>query len=60
MLCHSDGALRLQALNAQLPAAQVRVPPEGARLLVASDGVWDAFQKTSRVASIARSAPTQV
>lgn len=39
--------------------SQVRVPPEGARLLVASDGVWDAFMKTARVASIARSAATQ-
>lgn len=45
---------------ADMHGLQVRVPSEGARLLVASDGVWDAFEKTSRVASIARSAVTQV
>lgn len=41
-------------------ASQVMLPPEGSRLIVASDGVWDAFEKTQRVSSIARSAPTQV
>lgn len=49
-VCHQISAMCMQ----------VRVPPEGARLLVASDGVWDAFMKTARVASIARSAATQV
>lgn len=40
--------------------SQVLVPMEGARLLIASDGVWDAFEKTSRVTAIQRSQSTQV
>ena len=28
---------------------QVIVPPTGARLLIASDGVWDAYEKVSRL-----------
>ena len=40
--------------------SQVLVPMEGARLLIASDGVWDAFEKTSRVTAIQRSQNTQV
>lgn len=34
---------------------QVVVPPTGARLLVASDGVWDAYEKMSRIGSMLRS-----
>jgi integrin-linked kinase-associated serine/threonine phosphatase 2C len=36
---------------------QLRLPTRGARLMLASDGVWDAF-KTDRVAKIARKYPT--
>ena len=38
----------------------MRVPDTGARLLVASDGVWDAFERMSRVGMMARSWPTEV
>ncbi|KAL4855356.1 putative protein phosphatase 2C 15 [Chlorella vulgaris] len=34
---------------------QVLVPPTGARLLVASDGVWDAYEKMNRLGSMLRS-----
>jgi hypothetical protein len=30
------------------------VPPSGARLLVASDGVWDAYEKMTRIGSMLR------
>ncbi|KAL4444168.1 hypothetical protein ABPG75_011905 [Micractinium tetrahymenae] len=33
---------------------QVMVPPTGARLLVASDGVWDAYEKMNRIGSMLR------
>ena len=33
---------------------QVRLPPEGSRLIVASDGVWDAFEKTSKIPVMSR------
>jgi hypothetical protein len=36
------------------PACQVRLPLEGSRLIVASDGVWDAFEKTSKVPAMSR------
>lgn len=36
------------------------MPVEGARLVIASDGVWDAFEKTSRVTAVHRSQTTQV
>ena len=42
------------------PALQVLLPSSGARVIVASDGVWDAFEKTSRVAAMTRSWPTEV
>ena len=32
----------------------MRLPPEGSRLIVASDGVWDAFEKTSKVPAMSR------
>jgi lipopolysaccharide/colanic/teichoic acid biosynthesis glycosyltransferase len=31
------------------------VPPTGARLLVASDGVWDAYEKMTRIGGMLRS-----
>ncbi|KAK9804224.1 hypothetical protein WJX72_002010 [[Myrmecia] bisecta] len=39
---------------------QVRVPETGGRVLVASDGVWDAFDKMGRVARMARGWATEV
>lgn len=30
------------------------LPPTGARLLVASDGVWDAYEKMSRIGQMLR------
>lgn len=39
--------------------AQVLLPPTGARLMVASDGVWDAFEKMTRVGTMARSWPLE-
>jgi len=38
---------------------QVMVPPTGARLLVGSDGIWDAFDKMSRAGSMSRSWSTE-
>lgn len=42
-----------------MPGAQVRVPATGGRVLVASDGVWDAFAKPERVARMSRSWHTE-
>lgn len=44
---------------------QVRAPREGARLILASDGLWDAFEADRRVATLARgwspeTAPTKL
>jgi len=44
---------------------QVMLPPTGGRLLVASDGIWDAFDKMSRAGGMSRSwstdtAPTRM
>jgi len=44
---------------------QVMLPPTGGRLLVASDGIWDAFDKMSRAGSMSRTwstdtAPTRM
>ena len=39
---------------------QVRVPQTGGRVLVASDGVWDAFAKPERVARMSRAWHTKV
>lgn len=33
---------------------QIEVPKTGGRIMLASDGCWDAFDKTSRVAKAAR------
>ena len=33
---------------------QVKVPQSGVRVLIASDGVWDAFEKMLRVCRMAR------
>lgn len=41
-------------------AAQVRVPETGGRVLVASDGVWDAFEKMIRVSRMTRRWSTEV
>lgn len=37
-----------------LSCMQVRVPETGGRVLIASDGVWDAFEKMVRVSRMAR------
>ncbi len=34
---------------------QVILPPTGARLMVGSDGVWDAFDKMTKVGTMSRS-----
>ena len=39
---------------------QVRVPETGGRILIASDGVWDAFEKMLRVSRMSRSWHTEV
>lgn len=39
---------------------QVLIPPTGGRLLVASDGVWDAFDKMSRAGAMSRSWSTEM
>lgn len=39
---------------------QVRVPESGARLMLASDGVWDAFDHMSRVFKLSRNWPVDV
>ena len=39
---------------------QVRVPETGGRILVASDGVWDAFEKMVRVCRMVRRWPVEV
>ena len=39
---------------------QVEVPKTGGRIMLASDGCWDAFDKTSRVAKAARNWPADV
>jgi len=39
---------------------QVKVPQSGVRVLIASDGVWDAFEKMLRVCRMARSWPIEV
>lgn len=39
---------------------QVKVPQSGVRVLIASDGVWDAFEKMLRVCRMARSWPVEV
>ncbi len=39
---------------------QVKVPQSGVRVLVASDGVWDAFEKMLRVCRMARSWSVEV
>ncbi len=54
------GQCRSRHLWSAAVGVQVVVPMEGARLLIASDGVWDAFDKTSRVTAIQRSQATQV
>lgn len=36
---------------------QVLVPPTGGRVTLASDGVWDAHEKMSRVANMSRGWP---
>lgn len=38
---------------------QIMLPPSGARLVVASDGVWDAFDKMTRVTGMARGSTTE-
>jgi serine/threonine protein phosphatase PrpC len=38
---------------------QVLLPPTGGRLLVASDGIWDAFDKMSRAGGMSRSWSTE-
>lgn len=38
---------------------QVMLPPSGGRLVVASDGVWDAFDKLTRVTGMARGSTTE-
>ena len=40
--------------------SQVKVPQSGVRVLVASDGVWDAFEKMLRVCRMARSWSVEV
>lgn len=39
---------------------QVKVPQTGVRVLIASDGVWDAFEKMLRVCRMARAWPIDV
>ena len=39
---------------------QVRVPRSGARVILASDGVWDAFDTMGRVGALARHWDTEV
>ena len=39
---------------------QVVLPPTGARLMVGSDGVWDAFDKMTKVGAMSRSWPLEV
>lgn len=43
-----------------LGCLQVRVPETGGRILVASDGVWDAFEKMVRVCRMVRRWPVEV
>jgi hypothetical protein len=38
---------------------QVRVPQTGGRIMIASDGVWDAFEKMARVSRMSRSWHTE-
>jgi hypothetical protein len=39
---------------------QVMLPPTGGRLLVASDGIWDAYDKMSRASGMSRGWSTEV
>lgn len=39
--------------------SQVLVPENGGRLIIASDGVWDAFDRTSRVINLTRQHTTE-
>jgi len=57
-LCE-ESRRRGSAADAGVPGAQVRVPATGGRVLVASDGVWDAFAKPERVARMSRSWHTE-
>ena len=49
----SPTPLLLPLLNCR--STQVMVPPTGGRMLVASDGVWDAYEKMTRMNSMLRS-----
>ncbi len=42
-----------------LSQQQVRVPATGARVMVCSDGVWDAFDHTSRIYKLSRTWPVE-
>lgn len=50
----------LESKHGSSGSAQVRVPQTGGRVLVASDGVWDAFAKPERVARMSRAWHTEV
>ena len=43
-----------------MAGVQVRVPRSGARVILASDGVWDAFDTMGRVGALARHWDTEV
>ena len=42
-----------------IPNMQIMLPPTGGRIIVASDGVWDAFDKMTRASSMSRSWPLE-
>ena len=55
-----QGVHRLQDAASEAGSVQVWLPDNGSRLLIGSDGVWDAFDTNSRICKMVRGLPPQV